>query len=76
MWRMSAVRLAGIIGSVHTCLADVMEEYLDPNLPAAILSANICSTRPRSRIRNPMHYKLNMTCMRMSPFIHVFNMRA
>ena len=30
MWRMSAVCLAGIIGSVHPCLADVMDEYRDP----------------------------------------------
>ena len=27
MWRMSAVCLAGIIGSVHPCLADVRDEY-------------------------------------------------
>ena len=30
MWRMSAVCLVGIIGSVHPCLADVMDEYRDP----------------------------------------------
>ena len=30
MWRMSAVCLAGIMGSIYPCLADVMDEYRDP----------------------------------------------
>ena len=76
MWRMSAVYLARIIGSVHPCLADVMDEYRDPKFTGGYLSVNICSTRQESRTRNPMHCKVNMTCIRISPTIHVFNMRA
>ena len=63
MWRMSAVCLAGIIGSRHPCLADVIDEYRDPKFTGGYLSVNICSTRPESRIRNPIHYKVNMTCI-------------
>ena len=37
MWRMSAVYLARIIGSVHPCLADVIDEYRDPKFTGGYL---------------------------------------